>query len=97
MALGLYGYPNGQRRYLACGNPHTLLSTGRLHVERMSFNNLQHMLCYWAHRLYDAAFEANVNALFECAEDDAYQRRERDKMRRDAWEKVAEDTEIVLM
>lgn len=50
MALGLYSYPGGPRRYLSYGNPHTLLSSGRLHVERMSFNNLQHMLCYWGGR-----------------------------------------------
>ena len=97
MALGLYGYPGGPRRYLACGDPHTLLSSGRLHVERMSFNNLQHMLYYWAHRLYDAAFDASIEALFESAQDDARQQRAREERRREAWSKVAGESEMVLM
>jgi hypothetical protein len=97
MALGLYSYPGGPRRYLSCGDPHTLLPSGRLHVERMSFNNLQHMLCYWAHRLYDAAFSASIEAIVECPEDNAYQRRVREERRRELWATVADESEMVLM
>jgi hypothetical protein len=88
MALGLYGYPNGQRRYLACINPHTLLSTGRLHSERLAFNNLRHMLHYWAHQLFVRAFFANLNEL-DPTPTDEYRRAE--------WARVNDETEMVMM
>ena len=88
MALGLYGYPGGPRRYLACGNPHTLLSSGRLHSERHAFNNLQHMLLYWAHELFQLAFAANLNAIDPNVPE---------KQRREKWAEVADETEMVLL
>jgi hypothetical protein len=88
MALGLYDYPTGPRRYLACCWPHTLLSSGRLHSERLSFNNLQHMLLYWAHRLFELAFAASLDAIDPNVPD---------KQRREAWADVAREAEMVLM
>lgn len=90
--------PGGRRRYLRATLPHTLLSTGRLHIERMAFNNLQQMLHYWAHRLYEAAFEASLGALQDSAYSETRQEpwvAHRDT--RQAWSKVAEEMDMVLM
>ena len=80
-------WPTGRRRYLMSMWPHTLLSTGRLHSERMSFNNFQHMLYYWAYQLYLCAFYASLAA------DDP---NGNEKHRREEWATVAREAEMVV-